>query len=104
VGVTNLLVLVVVDLLGMVGPLLVAERQAQRFGGLPMDPFTLGALGELGRRLAQKVVENSTCAACGQVKWDVTHSWNCCRKDQCPSCAQRTRSRKQCSVCGSKVQ
>jgi hypothetical protein len=67
-----------------------------------MDPFTLGAL-VVGQRLVKKFVENSTCAACHQVKWDVTNSWTCCGKDQCPSCAEQTKSRKVCSVCGSKV-
>jgi len=84
------------------------DDQTQRFGDLQMLDKLLQAcggtvVGAVAANAAKKFIDNSTCAACDQIKWNVVYSWSCCNKDQCPSCAERTRSRKKCSVCGHDV-
>jgi hypothetical protein len=54
--------------------------QTQRFGDLQMLGKLLQACGGAVVRAAvanaaQKVIDNSTCAACDQIKWSIVYSW-----------------------------
>jgi hypothetical protein len=50
--------------------------QTQRFGDLQMLGKLLQACGGAAvDNAAQKVIDNSTCAACDQIKWSIVYSW-----------------------------